>query len=489
MKRVLLYRFILGAVFFYTASCNHSNGDDNGSQNNDTAIDGSDCSATQKCPGGFSCYEYFCRPICSSDTDCSPDHECRNDVCLLVKNPECSDNSDCTTPGSCEKLEKSGTGICLAGRCHYPAVLNSDSEDTRRCNDQNPCTLNDLCQDGTCRGTPKICNTPPSSECVENNSIYRNYDPIGTCEANSGECHYGYDDDECPSCALRCAGFCENVTCNQEENSCHIFKCDPDSAADPPCSARNIDDGSTCATGEDKSLLNGTCKSGICLKNPGLTCENAAECASGYCVDGVCCDSACSSTCMACNLPENLGTCQLLPAGEKDADTCNHINEACDGHGSCKTAQGKSCSDGIECITGHCVDAVCCESAACGTCMACNLNGSGVCSLVAGGQEDSDSCNNGRKCDGQGTCLKLGGESCTYGSECIDGYCKMSGTASGSICCDTDCAHVPACNNNTPVHEYCNESGKGCYRKTDNEQCHSPLTCVVGKGCCYGYGC
>ena len=486
MKKILPYSFILGVAFLSFISCNHNNTEEN---QNSGGQDGADCSATQKCPGGFSCYQGFCRAICGADTDCLPDRECRDDVCLLVKNPECHAHNDCTTPGSCQKLAATGTGTCTAGICRYSAVLDSDNEDTRRCNDQNPCTLNDMCQDGSCRGTPKVCDTPPGNICVENNSVYRNYNPIGTCQAESGECQYAYDDDECPNCELRCAGFCENVTCNQEENSCRIFKCDPDSAADPPCSPRNIEDGATCASGEETSVLNGTCKSGLCLKNNGLTCESGAECASGYCVDGVCCESACDGTCMACNLPSALGTCSPTPAGEKDTGTCEHINEACDGQGGCKTAQGKSCSADNECVTGHCVDYVCCEGAACETCMACNLNGQGTCSLVANGQEDSDSCTGGHKCNGQGTCLKLGGESCTYGSECIGGYCKMSGTASGSICCDTDCAHVPECSNNTPIHEYCNASGTGCYRKIDNEQCHAPLNCVVGKGCCYGYGC
>jgi len=59
------------------------------------------------------------------------------------------------------------------------------------CNDKNPCTTGDACQNGSCAGTPKTCNTPPSS-C---------YVAAGTC--SGGSCSYAYDNGK--SCSEFCA--------------------------------------------------------------------------------------------------------------------------------------------------------------------------------------------------------------------------------------------------------------------------------------------
>ena len=55
---------------------------------------------------------------------------------------------------------------------------------------------------------------------------------------------------------------------------------------------------------------------------PGMACTADADCASGLCVDQVCCTSACDALCMACDTPDNPGTCALVSHDEACRGSC-----------------------------------------------------------------------------------------------------------------------------------------------------------------------
>ncbi len=79
---------------------------------------------------------------------------------------------------------------------------------------------------------------------------------------------------------------------------------------------------------------------------------------------------------------------------------------ACDGAGTCLSANGTSCTDGSHCASGHCVDDVCCDTACNGLCLACDAPGSlGTCGPQVPGTDPDGECGGG-VCDGSGGCAE-----------------------------------------------------------------------------------
>ncbi|HOU53886.1 MAG TPA: lamin tail domain-containing protein [Myxococcota bacterium] len=104
---------------------------------------------------------------------CDPDTGyCLNDPCAGVV---------CDTPPSSQCYR--ATGTCIAGTCQYDPLPATDP-----CDDQDPCTDQDRCDGaGSCAGTPRVCDTPPNSQC---------FDPAGTC--SEGICLYTRHDTGSP---------------------------------------------------------------------------------------------------------------------------------------------------------------------------------------------------------------------------------------------------------------------------------------------------
>ncbi|MBX7101859.1 MAG: hypothetical protein K1X89_29355, partial [Myxococcaceae bacterium] len=108
-----------------------------------------------------------------------------------------------TPPSGCFQAQ----GTCVSGTCTYPFANGA------ACDDQDACTLGDVCDQGRCQGTPKSCTTPPQSSCAAGTA--HQYAPTGTCSA--GTCSYAVVDVSCPSgCSgTACAApTCGAATCN-----------------------------------------------------------------------------------------------------------------------------------------------------------------------------------------------------------------------------------------------------------------------------------
>lgn len=99
-----------------------------------------------------------------------------------------------------------------------------------------------------------------------------------------------------------------------------------------------------------------------------------------------------------------------------------------------KSSNGKTCNDGVECLSGQCVDGVCCNSACGGgaltDCQACSKAAGGVvdgtCGLVAKGLEcraSTGECDAPEVCDGSGLGCPADGPAAD-GTKCSIGVCQ-----------------------------------------------------------------
>jgi len=143
-------------------------------------------------------------------------------------------------------------GECVEGYCEY------EFQDAP-CDDGDPCTIDDYCVLGNCRGSSVICDDPPGPACKDAWTMQVS-SAVGICM--NGTCQYDLVEVNCPegcqdgSCG---ADPCENVSCNN-----------------PPAPV--------CVQGKYLTTYgaNGECNTGVC-SYPETTEECAQSCVNGAC--------------------------------------------------------------------------------------------------------------------------------------------------------------------------------------------------------------
>ncbi|CAN99522.1 hypothetical protein sce9349 [Sorangium cellulosum So ce56] len=192
------------------------------------------------------------------------------------------------------------------------------------------------------------------------------------------------------------------------------------------------------------------CKTSICAgtrcqpkKGLGEPCDADVKCESTHCVDGVCCDAECSALCYACTTSlrgiGQDGVCGPIASDRDPDEECNSQAPAtcgntgfCNGAGACQQHPATTACREATCSA----DGITLELA--DTC-----NGSGSC-VDRGNQSCAPFSCRGDACTDQ---LRAG-EPCTSASECADGYCV------DGVCCQT------ACGNGSPGDcQACNVAG------------------------------
>jgi hypothetical protein len=220
----------------------------------------------------------------------------------------------------------------------------------------------------------------------------------------------------------------------------------------------------------------------------GCTAAAASSCKSGNCVDGVCCAQTaaqCNGKCKSCNVPGMAGTCNNVPAGQPDNDTCP-TDLACDPTQQCKALAGHTCTSFSDCASGHCADGVCCNTDCNGTCQQCNLAGKlGTCSPTPNGIEDPPTCMsddlNPRACDGSGVCAagkRTTGKPCTAGVQCTSGYCV------DGFCCNSSCANTCYTCGKAGSEGSCTVISVGAQDHSATAPCDGPMQYCSGSGTC-----
>lgn len=248
-----------------------------------------------------------------------------------------------TTTCDCQTDQDCGSDFCNIAACveRKCQLIENSEQDGQALPEEdqeaNDCNVK-VCMQGTAVNQPDpsdICNKgacTPAGECVECNGDM-------DC-ANGGYCHQGI----CASCS------------DQTKN------------------------------GDELDIDCGNIKCGLCN---GAACSGDSKlCHSGVCADGVCCESDCMATCMACNLPGNLGTCFQVPAGDIDIGTCGTDvggSTGCGMAGDCipnmKKANEGTCAGDDKCLSGKCTNI--------------DIGGTGVCKQNAGPCSTNEECASG----------------------------------------------------------------------------------------------
>lgn len=145
---------------------------------------------------------------CDDGNPCTVDDTCQNGVCAgTAKN--CDDENPCTTDtcnpstGACQNTPIQGCIRCgrpgdqpcpkPMDQCKQATCVNGVcvvENRTGTCNDGNPCTLNDTCQNGACVGTPRMC-TLPQVCCTTGTNAGKCLLPTGAPCSAKGQCCSG----------------------------------------------------------------------------------------------------------------------------------------------------------------------------------------------------------------------------------------------------------------------------------------------------------
>lgn len=371
-----------------------------------------------------------------------------------VSGSPCNDFNPCTKDDFCEEF------VCVG--------VPVDQQDP--CDDSDACTVDDRCVEGVCSGL-FVCTVDPGQET----------DPACEGEPQGEPCEDGdicTVDDVCDG-AGSCAGT--PMFCPDDAGGCVVGSCDPETGS---CVSEVALDATTCDDG-DPCTTDATCASGACgghtFSPAGTACDDldpstlGDQCLLGVCegdpipCDDACCDAEDGSVCSdgdlcsqdVCMAGFCVGTaCPVDCSAFDGAQGC--LVGSCDPASGACSAQampsGASCDDGDPCTTN---DA--CQSGSClGTTKDCTDLDEAC--MVGACEAETGSClalasSNGTPCNDKDSCS--GHDACTSGL--CQGAFNLCAACSGKLAGD-------ACQDGDP----CSASAGACVQVADGLRCESP---------------
>lgn len=402
---------------------------------------------------------------CATDTDCAAFEDgnlCNGTLFCNLATNTCKLNpaTIITCPSVNDTTCRQNACDATTGQCK---LISQDSV----CDDGDPCTVEDACIDGQCRGQESIgqdgvCECEVDADCAIledgdlcNGTLYCDRS-LRTCVLNpSTVIEPGVScmtEADCPSgfgCigslstdgengqAIRRMGHCS--LCPSAANTeCQISKCDPQTGM---CNAEIDTDGTSCSGDGNPCTVGDSCQSGTCGGTldvgAGATCEcqNNADCHD----DGDLCNGT-----LYCDLATH--RCQTNPA---TVVTCPHDNdESCRAQrcqpntGQCiweNFPAGETCDDQDPCTAGDQ-----CQAGQCGGQNICECRTDADCS------DDGNLCNGTPYCDRSAPpwrcktnpativrCADENPDDCTL-RVCVPGtgLCEQSPADEGAACTD-----------------------------------------------------
>ena len=471
--------------------------------------DGDACTTNDFCVGGV------CAGInvlaCDDGNPCTDDSCDPLSGCLHAPNEAPCDDGEACTP-----LDQCVDGVCtgLENVC-----LCEDDADCQQLQDDDLCNGSLACLDGLCQIDPASvvsCDDPEPDDCI----VFLCDPATGNCQAlskpNDAPCD---DQDVCTLGELCQGGICapaETVDCDDGE-LCTADTCDPEDGCQYAPSLAPCDDGDACTGGD-------ACTEGLACAGAPLSCDDEDPCtldgcdpATGACVnapklcdDGdLCTEDACDADSGACLFTAKTcgdGDLCTLDSCDPATGTCGHTAKDC-GDGDpctmdlCDAASGLcqnppvDCDDGNPCTldscdpaTGTCVN----EGLECDDGDPCTQDlldcETQSCTHPPVDCDDGDACTT-NSCDSDSGCVSTP-VTCVDGDACTTDSCDpTSGCVfTPMICDDGDACTTDSCDPTsgcvfTPM--ICDD-GDAC--TTDScdpaDGCaYTPLTCDDGSAC------
>jgi len=254
---------------------------------------------------------------------------------------DCGDSGasspDSGTKMNCDDQNLCTDDVCSGGNCTY-------SNNSKSCDDGDPCTINDTCSGGNCSGTPKDCddgNTCTDDACV------------------NGVCQHTWNNDLCP---------CESDSDCDDGNPCTDNLCSG-GACQNPNNSNPCDD-------DDPCTVNDMCSGGACSGTP-MDCDDGEPCTDDACVNGVCQHTWNDDIC-PCNNDSDCDDGNPCTTGSCVNDTCEYAqvpdcpggcdNGTCDANENCRNCpQDCGCPAGQGCVNGQCQELPDCGKDGCGS--------------------------------------------------------------------------------------------------------------------------
>lgn len=377
------------------------------------SLEGRACSDLSPCPAGYTCgSDLVCHATCNSDDDCeAAGHSCIDSICVAILEGACG-NGVCL----CSGTDECPSGLdCLGGVCTRPmpdtdggpepsndsGVIVPPRDSGVIVPPQDSGVIRDagVGQDAMQGIDCGVCNSPPPSECVSNNSVFRTYSGIGSCNPQTGQCSYTSSDMNCPSCQTMCLDPCGAVSCDDFNGGCRDQGfCVPGApGAGATCNYTNAPDDTACT-------VEATSQPGLCLGGDCVECRSDFDCND----NNVC-----------------------------TAETCDQVTHRCtrtNVSGPC--TDGTACTSNDTCVNGACVPGVqvTCNNSpgacfqASGTCDP----SSGLCDyapLTGASCDDNNACTRNDSCNASGTCRGTA-YSCNDSNRCTTDTCNGSGGCS-----------------------------------------------------------
>ena len=256
------------------------------------------------------------------------------------------------------------------------------------------------------KGTSMLC-TPVAQPTTSTTTTSTTTTTTGTTLAPNGTpCSSGA---QCLSGAC-VDGFCCNSPCVATCQACSAAKTGGLNGSCASIPAGTDPDGE-CATQPAPSCgTTGVCNgAGACARYPASTVCYPATCLGDtlanpeFCNGTGTCVASGSTSCVpyACAA----GACKTACASDTDCAANNFCSAGMCG----PKPNGASCTSGVQCQSGSCVDGVCCNTACAGLCQACSLakNGiaDGTCADIPSGTDPDDECAGTQTCNGAGGCM------------------------------------------------------------------------------------
>ncbi|MFZ4578831.1 MAG: hypothetical protein ACOYOB_10595 [Myxococcota bacterium] len=387
------------------------------------------------------------------------------------------------------------------GQCATKPEVNGTT-----CDDSQPCTLDDVCNAGTCVGLDKVCND--GNPCT-----------MDACSITTGNCLGLPVGGQCSDGnACTTGDFCQDGGCIgkvplpcDDQNPCTDDACAP--ATGCTATPRTGD----CTTG-DACFSGSTCVDGVCSGGTAKVCDDQNACTSDSCdpKTGACvfeklnlgaCDDG-----DACTDPDvcAAGVCAGGKIGCEDNNPCTA--DGCDAKTGCThTAIAGACDDGSVCTTGDACSQGKCTGAA-KVCDDANPCTSDTCDAKTGcvATPNNDPCDLGTVCQtGQcqaSKCVSIAQKTCNDGNPCTTDTCDAkngcvtANVAEGAACGQSDaCNAMPTCKVGTcapgaktdcgdgnPCTTDACDPKQGCMWTGNTLPCNDGNACTAGDACSGG---